>query len=124
MWIGAREAHTLADSALPPSRFRPGFTVGDTPVPVPGAPVAADSEPAAGVNRLAVVTFVATLALGLVVAPLTLPLAFVAHRRVAETGHGGAGLAKASMVISGIYLAVGVVVMALYVYRAHTGTGT
>ncbi|MGE2716267.1 hypothetical protein ACQI4L_19610 [Mycolicibacterium litorale] len=113
----------MADSALPPSRFGSGFTAGHNSSTGRGAPAAAGPSPAPAVSRLAVVTFTASLALGLVVAPLTLPLSFVAHRQVVDTGRSGGGLAKASMAISGIYLVVGVVVMGLYVYRVHLSAG-
>lgn len=90
---------------------------------IPAAPATSGPSPSPAGNRLAAVAFVASLLFGLVVAPLTLPLSFVAHRQAVDAGQGASGLAKASMVISGIYLVLGAVVMALYVYRTHIGAG-
>lgn len=113
----------MANSALPPSRFGSGFTVGESSSSIPAAPATSGPSPSPAGNRLAAVAFVASLLFGLVVAPLTLPLSFVAHRQAVDAGQGASGLAKASMVISGIYLVLGAVVMALYVYRTHIGAG-
>lgn len=103
----------MADSALPPGRFGAGYTVGGmTP-----APPAAPAPPLARrLNRLAAATFGAALFFGLVVAPFTLPLSYLAQRQVQASGQDGAGLAKAAMLISALYLVIGAVVIVLYIY--------
>lgn len=68
------------------------------------------------VNRLAAASFAAALFLGLVIAPLTLPLSYVAQRQIRVSGESGASLARAATVISAVYLVVGLVVVGLYVH--------
>lgn len=110
----------MADSAVPPSKFGAGFTTGSAtappPAPVSPRPGSAVLNQAAPLNKLAVGTFVAALFLGLVVAPFTLPLALVAQRQIQDSGESGAGLARAAVIISGVYLIFGVVVLGLYFY--------
>lgn len=115
------EAASLAGSVLPPSRFGAGYSVGGTPLPAASAPTVAVSatSPAAParVNPVAVTSFVAVLILGLVVAPITLPLALAAQHQIRRSGAGGGRLASAAVIISGLYLVVGAVVIGLYFYR-------
>jgi len=108
----------LTDSALPPSRFGAGFAAGKptSSLASPVVPSAPAPPPGPDLNKLAVVTFVATLLLGLVVAPLTLPLSYLADRQIQASGQSGAGLARASMIISSVYLMIGAVVIGLYIY--------
>ncbi len=70
------------------------------------------------VNRLAAASFVAALFLGLVIAPLTLPLSYVAQRQIRTSGESGASLARAATIISAVYLVIGLVVVGLYVHLA------
>lgn len=113
-----RRGHTLADSTLPPSMFGAGFTSGSaaqapSPYDVPASTVSLQET---GLNRLAVISFVGALILGLIAAPVTLPMSMYAHRRIRQSGGGGARLAFAAMVISAVYLVIGVVVVLLYVF--------
>lgn len=99
----------MADSALPPSRFGAGHTSGNassTPV----------LQAARRLNPLATVSFAAALVLGLVAAPVTLALSYVAQRQIRTSGHSGAALAKAAMFISVVYLVIGIVVIGLHFY--------
>jgi hypothetical protein len=65
---------------------------------------------------LAVTAFVLVLLFGPFVAPLTLPMSYVADRRIGQSGESGAGLAKAATLISYGYLVLGVVVLVLYLF--------
>lgn len=105
----------MTNPALPPSRFGAGFSTGGATAPSPASgPVRPPVGPR--LNRLASGTFVAALFLGIVVAPLTLLLAFVAQRQIARSGEGGAALARAAAIISGVYLFLLAVVLGLYLY--------
>jgi hypothetical protein len=73
-------------------------------------------------SRLAVASFVLALLLGPFVVPATLPMAYVARRQINRTGQGGAGLAKAALLISYAYLAVGLTALALLLYVNGTST--
>jgi hypothetical protein len=117
----------VGDPVLPPSRFGAGYTVGapastgPAPAPLvqsaavshPGAVYSHDGHSAAGVNALAVVAFVLVLLFGPFVVALTIPMAFVARSQISRSGQSGAGLAKAALALSAIYLAVGAVVLIL-----------
>ncbi|MGV0715834.1 hypothetical protein ABQE93_10550 [Mycolicibacterium sp. XJ662] len=74
--------------------------------------------PTSRLNRLAAVTFGAALLFGLVVAPVTLPLSYLAQRQIQASGDSGASLARAAMLISAVYLVIGAVVIGLYVFVA------
>lgn len=109
------EGDALGEGSLPPSSFGAGYAApagGD-----PHAVAAGENSQLARVNRLAAGCFATALFLGLLVAPVTLPLSRLAQRRIAETGEAGAGLARAAGFISAVYLVIGVVVVGLYVYR-------
>jgi hypothetical protein len=122
----------VADPVLPPSRFGAGYTVG-APAAAPAAtapfafagPAIAGANsvvvPAARVNRLAVLALVAVLLLGPFVALLTIALSLTAGMQIKRSGQGGAGLAKAALAISCIYLVFGIVVTALAVLVVHPG---
>lgn len=103
----------MAQSAPPPSRFGAGYTAGATSA---ASPTARAPAPDRRLNRLAAVTLGAALFLGLVVAPLTLPLSYLAQRQIRASGHAGSNVARAAMLISAAYLFVGVVVVGLYLY--------
>ncbi|MGH3677199.1 MAG: hypothetical protein ACRDU5_15950, partial [Mycobacterium sp.] len=78
----------MGDSALPPSRFGAGFTVGG-PTVAPSAARPTVIPPGVSVvktNPLAVLAFVLVLLFGPFVVPLTIPLAFVARSRSAQAG--------------------------------------
>ncbi|OBF48765.1 DUF4190 domain-containing protein [Mycolicibacterium monacense] len=111
----------MADSTLPPGRFGAGYiSDGATWAPAAGF-TAPELSPAPPLNRLAVATFVTTLVFGLATALFTLPLSYVAHRQIETSGQGGSGLARAAMVISGVYVVVGAVVVGLYLYLPEPG---
>jgi hypothetical protein len=81
--------------------------------------MSAAPPPSPPLNRLAVVAFATSLALGPVAFWLTIPLAAVARTRIRRSAQGGAGLARAAIAISCIYLALTIVVAALaFVVRA------
>lgn len=123
---------TVADPLLPPSRFGAGHTVGPQPPSVaqslPVAPAPASPPPSAPpqfgsvpaptdrVNRLAAVSFILVLALGELVAPVTIPMALAAQQQINRSGQPGAGLAKAALLIGLAYLAIGLTVGVLYLY--------
>jgi hypothetical protein len=128
----------MADSVLPPSRFGAGYTVGaSTPggSAQPGAPVSAPTPgpaaaptvdgaaalPSTGAHPLAVASFLLVLLLGPFVVPLTVPLSLFARSQISRTGQGGAGLVKAALALSCIYLAAGVVVLVLALVVAPPG---
>ncbi|GAY17817.1 hypothetical protein [Mycobacterium sp. shizuoka-1] len=125
----------MPDSVLPPSRFGAGYTVGSPP---PTALPATDgtqlrsqsptgpavSSPPAGpatnapISSLALASFVLVLLMGPFIAPLTIPLSLIARRHITQSGSAGAGLAKAALAMSCIYLiAAAVVVVLLVVVR-------
>lgn len=111
----------MAGSALPPSKFGAGFSVGGAaaapPRPARGiSPTASPGSVGPRLNRLAIATFVTALFLGWLVAPFTLPLSIVAKRQIAVSGEGGGALARAATIISGVYLALLVVLLGLYLY--------
>lgn len=111
----------MADPTLPPGRFGAGYISGGaTWAPAAGftAPAVSPGPP---LNRLAVATFVMTLVFGLPAALFTLPLSYVAHRQIETSGQSGSGLARAAMVISGVYVVIGVVVAGLYLYLPNPG---
>jgi hypothetical protein len=133
----------MADPVLPPSRFGAGYTVGasssagptplaasasvSVPAPAPGlaAPAPAidggAALPTTGVNSLAAASFVLVLLLGPFVAPLTIPLSLLARSQISRTREGGAGLVKAVLALSCIYLAAGLVVLVLALVVAPAG---
>ena len=129
---------TVTDPPLPPSRFGAGHTVGpQAPAvaqPLPVAPASALPSPSAPpqfgappaptdrVNRLAAVSFILVLALGELVAPVTIPMALAAQHQINRSGQPGAGLAKAALLIGLAYLAIGLTVGVLYLYT-HELTG-
>ncbi|MEW5808616.1 MAG: DUF4190 domain-containing protein [Actinomycetota bacterium] len=112
----------MNQSPLPRGKFGAGYTVGG-----PTAGVAAD--PAFGTsvssrfNGAAFVAFVVTLLLGPFVAPVTIPLAVMAHRQILRSGQAGAGLAKATVFVGVAYLAVGAVAVLLMFWPAGAGAG-
>jgi hypothetical protein len=67
----------------------------------------------AGVNVLAAVSFVLTLLWGPFLALATIPMALRARTQIAQRHQSGGGLALSALVLGVIYLAVGVVVVAL-----------
>ena len=108
----------MEESALPPSRYGARHLT--------AGPGSANATPAvvaqaAPLNRLAAVSFVAALFLGLVVAPLTLPLSCLAKRQIRLSGEGGASLALAATLISVVYLVIGLVVVGLYAHLSAAG---
>ncbi len=76
-------------------------------MPAPAPPV---------VNRLAMVTFAVSVVFGCVLFWLTIPMAVLAGSRIRRSQQGGAGLARAALVISCIYIALVIVVVTLAVY--------
>ncbi len=121
--------------SLPPSRFGAGFTVGGPPVsaanpagptianvsgpPGVGAapdPSAAAPAPAGDMNILAVLSFVSVLLLGPLIVAASIPMALVARTQISRRGQGGNGLVIATLALSVIYLAFGVVVLMLVLY--------
>ncbi|SBS75489.1 conserved exported hypothetical protein [uncultured Mycobacterium sp.] len=127
----------MPDSVLPPSRFGAGYTVGATP-PTAGPPVTrAPAQPTTGpvaapppagvssnapISSLALTSFVLVLLMGPFIAPLTIPLSLVARRRIAQTGIGGIGLAKAALAMSCIYLVAAAVVAILILIVTPVGS--
>lgn len=122
--------------SLPPSRFGAGYTVGGQPIsglspaghasPMVDNAVAntARPAPAAGMNTLAVVSFVLVLLLGPFIVAITLPMALIARVQINSRGQGGSGLVLATLALSVIYLAFGVVVLLLMLYsQTPTGVG-
>ncbi len=111
----------MADPTLPPGRFGAGYICGGATW-APAARLNAPAlSPAPPLNRLAVATFVTTLVFGLPAALFTLPLSYIAHRQIETSGQSGSGLARAAMVISGVYVVIGVVVVGLYLYLPEPG---
>jgi hypothetical protein len=121
--------------SLPPSRFGAGFTVGGQPASAarpaahtspgrvsPVAPVrnsassGAAPAPVAGMNMLAVVSFVLVLLLGPFIVPVSIPMALIARVQINRCDQSGSGLVLATLVLSVIYLAFGVVVLLLLLY--------
>lgn len=127
---------TVAEPVLPASKFAAGYTAGGPPPQAALPPVstashqvgtvlgassmtahpgsATVSAPQAELNRLAAVSFLLVVFLGPLVAWLTLPMAYLAQRQTGGNGQGGTGLAKAALVISCAYLALGLAVLFLY----------
>ena len=133
----------VGEGVLPPSKFDAGYTVSGPPAapPAPQAattggfppgsgatprqaryqvlsPQAPPGDPDAvaateGTNSLAVAAFVLAMVFGPFAVAVTLPMAYLARRQITQTGQGGAGLATAAVMISYVYLALGVTVLAL-----------
>lgn len=122
--------------SLPPSRFGAGYTVGGQPasVSIPAGPTSptvasatvthAGPAPGAGMNALAVVSFVLVLLLGPFIAAVTVPMALVARMQINRRDQSGSGLVLATLALSVIYLAFGVVVLLLTLYsQTPNGVG-
>ncbi len=128
--------------SLPPSRFGAGFTVGGgsvTPVSAAGptasnvsgppsvaAPAANTVAPttAKDMNALAVLSFVSVLLLGPLIVVVSIPMALTARTQINRRGQGGSGLVIATLALSVIYLAFGVVVLLLLLYaQSSSGAG-
>lgn len=120
----------MGHPVLPPSKFGAGYTVGaPAAAPAPQAtatprhtvsayrlhPSSTSLSPDApeSTNRLALAAFVMVLFFGLFAVWLTLPMAHIARRQIAQSGQGGAGLAKAAIAVGYCWLAVGVAVLVL-----------
>jgi hypothetical protein len=72
------------------------------------------ADPAArGLNPLAVAAFTIAMFVG-VLAPVTGVMGLAAQAQIRSSGQAGAGLARAAVIISGVYLVLGLVVAALY----------
>ncbi len=130
----------MPDSVLPPSRFGAGYTVGAassaaaapvagprqsppySPAPPPAASPPAAPSTDAPINSLALASFVLVLLMGPFIAPVTIPLSMIARGRIAHTGAGGAGLAKAALAISCIYLVAAAAVIALMLLVTPAGS--
>ena len=140
----------MGDPALPPSKFGAGYTVGGS-ASAPGRPTAnpagtggggpTGSQPAshstlardpvdavhtadspnAGMNRLAVAAFLLVLLFGPFGIPLTLPMSHIARYQIGRSGQGGAVLATAAVMLSYAYLAVGLVVLFLWLTYSPIG---
>lgn len=128
----------MPDSALPPSRFGAGYTVGATP-PTAGSPVTGPlpahstiilgasvpptgASPNAPISSVALASFVLVLLMGPFIAPVTIPLSLLARRRIAQTGTAGAGLAKAALAMSCLYLIAAAVVVVLVLVVTPAGS--
>lgn len=66
-------------------------------------------------QRVALLAFVFVVCLGPLAAPVAVPMAVVARRRAARSGHSGEGLAKAATFIGVAYLALAAVVVLLQI---------
>jgi hypothetical protein len=102
----------MADPAMPYSNLQAGYATGHA---TPGAAQYGDRQPAARLNPLAVASFVIALFVG-VLAPVTLVAGLVARAQIRRSGATGEGLATAAVIISAVYVVVGVVVAALLLF--------
>ncbi|WP_328354386.1 hypothetical protein OG976_23475 [Mycobacterium sp. NBC_00419] len=66
------------------------------------------------------VAFALSVAFGSVLFWLTIPMAALAGSRIRKSQQGGAGLARAALVISCIYVALAIVVVALAAYLSSS----
>lgn len=132
----------MADPVLPPSRFGAGYSagrqaptgqvaVGPQAAAMPGpyrrdpaqganpgwspgdSTNTAAASAGAGVNVLAVVSFVLTLLWGPFLVLATIPMALRARTQIAQRHQSGGGLALSALVLGVIYLLLGMVVVAL-----------
>lgn len=71
------------------------------------------SAPAAGRNVLATAALVLVVLFGAFSSPITLVMAHVARARIKKTGERGAGVALAALVLSYVFMFVGMVVLAV-----------
>lgn len=69
----------------------------------------------AGLNRLAVAAFTIAMFFGFL-APVTCAMGLAARAQIRSSGQAGAGLARAAVVISVVYLTIGLVVAGLYFF--------
>lgn len=116
----------MGDSLLPPSRFGAGYTAGGAGASGAAVPTTTSSGmPSAATypdvttrsaNLMASVSFALAVFCGLFAVPLTIPLAIVARGQLKRRGGGTGGFADAALIVSLIYLAVGAVVLVLYVF--------
>jgi hypothetical protein len=121
-----RPEQAVADSLLPPSRFGAGYTAGGPTPSGAQLPTAnASGTPSATTypdvtaqssNLMASVSFALAVFCGLFAVPLTIPLAIVARGQIKRRGGGNGGFADAALIVSLIYLAIGAVVLVLYVF--------
>jgi hypothetical protein len=123
--------HPLATpAAQPPAVIDQGGTVVGYPqdpyAAAVGAPPGATvinynyvNPPARGSNTLATVAFVLVLFFGAFVVPFTIPMGHIARSQIKRTGESGGGLALATLIISYIYLAVGLFLLITILGAAH-----
>jgi hypothetical protein len=110
------------NSALPPSRFRAGYTAG-APAPVAGAGHGGGTStgspaPTQDFSGLATVSLVLVTLLGVFVAPVTTPMALVARAQIRRTG-GSAWMANAAAIVGTIYLLLGATAIVLWFVVPH-----
>ncbi|GAA2405738.1 hypothetical protein GCM10009856_13160 [Mycolicibacterium llatzerense] len=82
---------------------------------MPSAPTHPDVSTQSS-NLMASVSFALAVFCGLFAVPLTIPLAVVARGQIKRRGGGTGGFADVALIVSLIYLAVGAVVLVLYLF--------
>lgn len=112
----------MNQSPLPGSKFGAGYTVGGPAVTGVVNPASGPPGPST-LNGTALAAFVLTLILGPFAAPVTIPLAAMAHRHILRSGQAGAGLAKATLFVGAAYLVIGAVAVLLMFWPDAAGAG-
>ncbi len=98
-----------------PQISSPRPQIAQTPTPAATA-VAVDAD--AGSNKLAKVSMALVVILGALISPITLIMAFIARAQIKRSGQGGADVAIAALVVSGFFLGIGVLSVALLRFGA------
>jgi hypothetical protein len=104
----ARPQISRAPSVAPPSVADASASVADTPAAV------ADAKS----NTLAKISLALAVLFGAVLSPITLIMGLIARSQIKRTGQGGADIALAAMVVSAVFLGIGVLSVALLRYGA------
>jgi Domain of unknown function (DUF4190) len=84
------------------------------PLPAPATADIADS----GSNLLARISLVLVVIFGAFISPVTIVMAFIARAQIKRTGQRGADVAFAALVVSFVFLGIGVLSAALLKYGA------
>jgi hypothetical protein len=110
--IAVRKAGPATGAIPQVSASRP--QIAHAPTPAATAVAEADS----GSNVLARISMALVVVLGAFLSPVTLVMAFIARSQIKRSGQGGTDIAIAALVVSGFFLGIGVLSVALLRFGA------
>jgi hypothetical protein len=117
--IAVRKAGPATGSIPQISSPRP--QIAHAPTPSATAVADADALPevdAGSTNMLARISMALVVVLGALISPVTLVMAFIARAQIKRSGQGGADIAIAALVVSALFLGIGVLSVALLRFGA------